>query len=75
MGQTKKDSDRSRRDFLSLFTGKQSEKNKAETTKMLTADGRLIEVDKTIVDNATKRQKATNESIYNWMKNPSKKTK
>ncbi|HMU46811.1 MAG TPA: hypothetical protein PKC72_10610 [Chitinophagaceae bacterium] len=75
MGQIKKDADRSRRDFLSLFMGKQSEKIKAETTKMLTADGRLVEVDKSIVSAAKERHKATNKSIYDWMKNPSKKSK
>jgi len=39
---------------------------------MLTADGKLVEVDKAIFEKASKKQKATNKEIYNWMENPSK---
>ncbi len=64
---------KSRRDFLSLFM--QSDKNIPDNNKvkMLTAEGKLVEIDKTILDKATKNQKSTNKDIYNWMKNPSKK--
>jgi hypothetical protein len=40
--------------------------------KMLTADGKLVEIDKAILDKVTKNQKSSNKDIYTWMKNPSK---
>jgi hypothetical protein len=40
--------------------------------KMLTADGKLVEVDKTVLD-AAEKQKVSNKEILAWMKNPSKK--
>jgi hypothetical protein len=39
---------------------------------MLTADGKLVEVDKAAYDQLASKQKATNKEIYDWMKNPSK---
>lgn len=72
MGQIKKDADRSRRDFISLFIGKDSGKNKTEKKKMLTADGKLVEVGKEIFDQVKRNQRASNREIYNWMNNPSK---
>lgn len=45
--------------------------NKKEKVKMLTADGTLVEVDKAVLDAATK-QKVNNKEILQWMKNPSK---
>lgn len=45
---------------------------KKEKVKMLTADGKLVEVDKTHLDEAIK-QKASNKEIIQWMNNPSKK--
>lgn len=41
---------------------------------MLTADGKLVEVDKTVVEQARTNQKADNKAIYDWMDNPCKKT-
>jgi hypothetical protein len=38
---------------------------------MLTADGKLVEIDKSILDAATKK-KVNNKEILQWMKNPSK---
>ncbi len=38
---------------------------------MLTADGKLVEVDKDVLDAASK-QKVNNQEILQWMKNPSK---
>jgi hypothetical protein len=62
--------DRNRRSFLSLFfSGKEK---KAETIKMLTPDGKLVEVDKAVFEEAARKKKASNKEIYNWMKNPSK---
>jgi len=45
---------------------------KKEKVKMLTADGKLVEVDKSVLDAAVK-QKVSNKEILEWMKNPSKK--
>lgn len=76
MGNNKENNASTRRQFLSLFglvdkasTGKDS---KPEMVKMLTAEGKLVEVDKAIFDKLATRQKATNKEIYDWMKNPSK---
>ena len=68
--------DRDRRSFLSfLLSGKDNkatEQTKPEMVKMLTADGKLVEVKKSIVDAATTRQKVNNKEILDWMQNPSK---
>ena len=64
------ESSKSRRWFL---TGGLGEKNKKEMVKMLTADGKVVEVEKSIVEAASQKQKATNSEIYQWMNNPSKK--
>ncbi|MEI9912345.1 MAG: hypothetical protein WDO71_23430 [Bacteroidota bacterium] len=78
MGNNKKPEDKSRRWFLSLIlsgnndTSSAKSPDNAEKVKMLTPDGKLVEVDKNILDKAIKNQKATNKEILNWMKNPSK---
>ena len=71
MGDNKKAADKSRRWFLSLLT---SNKNAAKPgmVKMLTADGKLVQIEKTVLDNAKTNQKASNKEIYEWMQNPSK---
>ena len=46
--------------------------SKKEKVKMLTADGKLVEIDKSVLD-AAARQKVSNKEILDWMKNPSKK--
>lgn len=56
-----------RRGFFSRLLG-----NSGEKIKMLTADGKLVEVDKAIVEAAAKNKKASNKDIYDWMQNPSK---
>lgn len=66
MGNNKQPDNKSRRSFLSGLL-----KSKKETIKMLTADGKLVEVDKDVLDAATK-QKVSNKEILNWMNNPSK---
>lgn len=71
MGDNKKPTDKSRRWFLTgglMDTG-----NKKEMVKMLTADGKIVEIEKSVLEAATKKQKATNQEIYQWMDNPSKK--
>jgi hypothetical protein len=61
-----KESNKSRRSFFSSLMGPKKEK-----VKMLTADGKLVEIDKSILDAATKK-KVNNKEILQWMKNPSK---
>lgn len=65
-----KESSKSRRWFL---TGGLGEKSKTEMVKMLTADGKVVEIEKSILEAASQKQKATNAEIYEWMNNPSKK--
>lgn len=70
MGDSKKPADKSRRWFVSgglLDTG-----DKKEMVKMLTADGKIVEIEKAVLDAASKKQKSSNEEIYQWMDNPSK---
>jgi hypothetical protein len=72
MGDNKKTEDKSRRWFLSLFTAADKNEAKPGMVKMLTADGKLVEIDKAVLDAASKKQKSSNKEIYDWMKNPSK---
>lgn len=73
MGNSKKeDGIKSRRWFLSLFTSADKTPAKAGMVKMLTADGKLVEIDKSVLDKATKNQRSSNKEIFDWMKNPSK---
>lgn len=72
MGQSNKPDQKSRRDFLSMFSALAGQ-HKGERVKLLTPDGQLVEVDKRIVDAAARRVKAGNAEILQWMDNPSKK--
>lgn len=67
--------DGSRRWFLSLFAPGTKKAENTDTVKMLTADGKLVEVDRSVLDAATERKKAANKDIYEWMNNPSKENK
>lgn len=58
----------SRRQFFSFLSTQKKEK-----VKMLTPDGKLVEVDKRVLEQASQNKKATNQEIYDWMENPSKK--
>lgn len=72
----------SRRKFLStslfggsaIIAGKANDqfKEKEEKVKMLTPDGQLVEVDKSVLEKAVNRKKADNKSIFEWA-NPDKK--
>ena len=66
MGNNKNETNGSRRGFLSSFFN-----SKKEKIKMLTADGKLVEIDKEVLD-AAAGQKVNNKEILHWMKNPSK---
>jgi hypothetical protein len=72
MGDNEKTNDNNRRWFLSLFTAADKKEAKPGMVKMLTADGKLVEIDKAVLDAASKKQKSTNKEIYDWMQNPSK---
>ncbi|MGG9963285.1 hypothetical protein [Ferruginibacter sp. SUN106] len=72
MGDNKKADDKSRRWFLSLLSATDKKATKPGMVKMLTADGKLVEIEQTVLDAAKKNQKATNKEIYDWMQNPSK---
>jgi len=50
-----------------------SRKKKTETVKMLTQDGRLVEIDKNLVRSSGNKIK--DEEIHNWVNNKSAKTK
>lgn len=58
----------SRRQFFAALSGKKEQAK----VKLLTPDGKLVEVDKDVYDKITGKQKASNADIYNWMDNPSK---
>ena len=71
---------KNRRGFFSfLLTGKDNasvpNKNNTEKVKMLTADGKLVEIDKAVLDEVARKQKSTNKEIFDWMKSPSKENK
>ena len=72
MGYDQKNDMKSRRWFLSLFKLADDTSAKPGKVKMLTADGKLVEIDQSVLDKATTKTKATNQEIYNWMENPSK---
>ena len=59
--------------FPSSLLGQNKPSKKGKMVKMLTPDGKLVEVDENILAAATKRNKAGNKEIFHWMKNPSKK--
>lgn len=67
MGNNKQPENKSRRSFLSGLLN-----SKKEKVKMLTADGKLVEIDKDVLEAASK-QKVSNKEILQWMNNPSKK--
>lgn len=71
MEDKKKPEDKSRRWFLSLFTA-DNKTAKPGMVKMLTADGKLVEIDKAVLEAASKKIKSSNKEIYDWMQNPSK---
>lgn len=50
--------------FLKIFTG--NEKKKSETVKMLTQDGKLVELNKSLL--ASSGKKISNEELQKWIK-------
>lgn len=55
----------------SVLWGK-SKKEKGQPVKLLTADGKLVQVDEKVLEAARQKKKASNKEIYDWMDNPSK---
>ena len=49
---------------LKIFSG--SKKKKSESVKMLTQDGRLVEIDKKLLASSSK--KVTDEELQQWVK-------
>ena len=72
MEDNKKPEDKSRRWFLSLFNAAGKNATKPGMVKMLTADGKLVEINKAVLEAASKKQRSSNKEIYDWMQNPSK---
>lgn len=72
MGQEKKPASNSRRKFLSLFNLTQHNAAANEKVKLLTADGKLMEVDRSVLEKVATKKKASNKEILEWMQNPSK---
>lgn len=76
MGYDKNDETKSRRWFLSLFkladNPAETKKDNPNMVKMLTADGKLVEIDKAVLAAATKNKPSTKKEIFDWMDNPSK---
>lgn len=71
MGNNKKPINESRRRFLTF--GFNKPESKPEMVKMLTAEGKLVVVDKHVLDAAQAGKQVTNHEILQWMENPSKK--
>ncbi len=71
MGQEQKTISSSRRKFLSLFSLTQNNSDN-EKVKLLSADGKLMEVDKAVLEKVATKKKASNQEILDWMDNPSK---
>ena len=81
MEKNKKEKLQTRRRFLSLaaivagakVAGKAAEEPQDlpdEKVKMLTPDGQLVEVDKSVLDQAANRKKVTNKDILEWRNPP-----
>lgn len=68
MGNEKAKPKTSRRGFFSSFVNA----SKPETVKMLSPDGKLVEVNKALLEKLSTGKKATNKEVYEWMQNPSK---
>jgi len=68
---------KSRRAFLTLgLSNSESKKTTTEQNhkgnekvKMLTPDGRLVEIDKALLANKRNKKKTTNEDILDWRNN------
>ena len=62
----------SRRWFLSFGLESNDNSDSDEMVKMLTADGKLVTVKKSLLAKSPTSGKASNKDIFDWMNNPSK---
>ncbi|MFA5245315.1 MAG: hypothetical protein WC380_08435 [Pedobacter sp.] len=51
---------------LKFFTGDEKKEKEKEVIKMLTQDGKLVEIDKELL--MTSRKKVSNEELQQWIK-------
>lgn len=51
---------------LKFFTGYEKKEKEKEVIKMLTQDGKLVEIDKELL--LTSRKKVSNEELQQWIK-------
>lgn len=51
---------------LRFFTGDEKKEKEKEVIKMLTQDGKLVEIDKELL--MTSRKKVSNEELQQWIK-------
>jgi hypothetical protein len=78
-----KENGKSRRNFLKAtlvtmasmglvkFLQKTSQTQEIKKIKMLTPDGKLVEVEESLISNKlADRQRASNKEVQNWMKTP-----
>ena len=72
MGNNNTAGGKSRRDFLSIFSLHDKKAAAPEMVKMLTPDGKLVTVDKAILEKVMNNKKASHQEIFDWMENPSK---
>lgn len=64
---------KSRRGFLSFGLGKDKpEESEDPMVKMLTADGQVVEVRRSILEKICSKKASSNKEIFDWMQNPSK---
>ncbi len=51
-----------------LSPGKSNTKSRSsDKVKMLTADGKLVEIEKSVLDKKVRSKRATNEEVFEWM--------
>ena len=72
MDQPDNDKNKSRRQFLSIFTSAKKKSTTTEMVSMLTADGKLVTIPREVLQKAATNNKASKKEIYEWMNNPSK---
>ena len=53
--------------IVPLATNAKPHQQKTNKIKMLTSDGKLVEVDESVIKKAAGSRKATNEEIFQWM--------
>ena len=62
MDNNKNETNKSRRSFFSGLLNPKKEK-----VKMLTADGKLVEVDKSVIDKLAASKTASDKEVFEWM--------